>query len=194
MSRLSGMRTLLTTPPAASVLVRLAALALAAAALAMAFAGMSGPIGAVEVIGMAAFAVALVPGVELASFAGVLCVVIGAVVNDRSALAAAAVGLLLLAWALSCDLAESLALQPMGRRAGPRIRRWAVQAAGVLVAGVAGAVLSVAAASVDLVVGRTVGVVLAVMAPVLAFGALALAWQYRATPAAEEPQTAERMY
>jgi hypothetical protein len=37
-------------------------------------------------------------------------------------------------------------------------------------------------------------VVLAVMAPVLAFGALALAWQYRAVPPAEEPQTAERMY
>lgn len=193
MSRFSGFRALLT-PLAASVLVRLAAFALAAAGLTTAFAGMKGSILAFEVIGLAAFAVALVPGLELASFVGVLCVVTGAVVNDRSAVAAGGVGLLLLAWALSCDLAESLALQPTGRRAGPRIRRWAVQASGVLVAGVAGAVLSAMAASVDLSVGRNVGVVLAVMAPVLAFGALALAWQYRATPAAEEQQTAERMY
>jgi hypothetical protein len=182
------------TPQAASVLIRLAAFALAAAALAIAFAGMGGSILAVEVIGMAAFALALVPGVELASLVGVLCAITGAVVNDRSAVAAGAVGLLLLAWALTCDLAESLALQPVGRRPGPRIRRWGVQAAGVLVAGVAGAVLSVVAAGLDLSVGRNVGVVLAVLAPVLAFGALALAWQYRAVPAAEEPQTAERMY
>jgi hypothetical protein len=179
---------------AASVLVRLAAFALAAAALGTAFAGMGGSVLAAEVIGVAAFALALVPGLELASFVGVLCAILGAIVNDRSALAAGAVGLLLLAWALSCDLAENLALQPTGRRAGPRIRRWVVQAMGVLVAGVAGAVLSVVAASLDLSVGRNVGVVLAVMAPVLAFGALALAWQYRAVPAAEEPQTAERMY
>jgi hypothetical protein len=189
----SGIRALFT-PLAASVLVRLAAFGLAAAALAIAFAEMGGSILALEVIGMAAFAVALVPGLELASFVGVLCVIIGAVVNDRSAVADGAVGLLLLAWALSCDLAEGLALQPTGRRAGPRVRRWAVQAVGVLVAGVAGAVLAVVAASFDLTVGRNVGVVLAVMAPVLAFGALALAWQYRAVPAAEEPPTAERMY
>lgn len=193
MSPLGAVRALLT-PLAASVLVRLAAFALAAAALAIAFAGMGGSILAVEVIGLAAFALALVPGMELASLVGVLCVMTGAIVNDRSAVSAGAVGLLLLAWALSCDLAESLALQPSGRRAGPRMRRWAAQAVGVLVAGVAGAVLSVVAASLDLSVGRNVGVVLAVMAPVLAFGALALAWQYRAVPAAEEPATAERMY
>jgi hypothetical protein len=184
----------LFTPRAASLLVRLAAFALGATALAVAFAGMSGSIVAVEVIGMAAFAVALVPGLELASPVGVLCVITGAVLADRPALVAGAVGLLLLAWALACDLAESLALQPAGRRAGPRIRRWAVQAAGVLGAGVAGAVLSVLAAGLDLTVGRNVGVVLAVLAPVLAFGALALAWQYRAVPAPEEPPTAERMY
>lgn len=184
----------LRTPLAASVLVRLTAFALAAAALAIAFAGIDGSIVTVEVIGMAAFAVALVPGLELASLVGVGCVITGAVVNDRSAAAAGGVGMLLLAWALSCDLAESLALQPTGRRAGPRIRRWAVQASGVLAAGVAGAGLSVVAAGFDLSVGRNVGVVLAVMAPVLAFGALALAWQYRAVPPAEEPQTAERMY
>jgi hypothetical protein len=136
---------------------------------------------------MLAFAVALVPGLELGSPVGVLCVILGAIVNDRSAVAAGAVGLLLLAWALSCDLAESLALQPAGRRAGPRIRRWGTQGAAVLGAGLAGAVLSVMAARLDLSVGRNV-------APVLAFGALALAWQYRAVPPAEEPHTAERMY
>jgi hypothetical protein len=184
----------LFTPRAASLLVRLAAFALAVTALAIAFAGMSGSIVAVEVIGMAAFAVALVPGLELASPVGVLCVIPGAVLAGRPALVAGAVGLLLLAWALACDLAESLALQPAGRRAGPRIRRWGVQAAAVLGAGVAGAVLSVLAAGLDLTVGRNVGVVLAVLAPVLAFGALALAWQYRAVPAPEEPPTAERMY
>ena len=193
MRLLGGLRSLFT-PLAASVLIRLAAFALAAAALAIAFAGMHGSVLAVEVIGLAAFAVALVPGLELASLVGVVCVIGGAVGNDRPAVAAGAVGLLLLAWALCCDLAESLALQPSGRRAGPRIRRWAGQAIGVLVAGIAGAVLSVVAASLDLSVGRNVGVVLAVMAPVLAFGALALAWQYRAVPPAEEPQTAERMY
>jgi hypothetical protein len=182
------------TPQAASVLIRLTAFALAAAALGVAFGGMSGSIRAIEVIGMAAFALALVPGVELASLVGVLCVIIGAVANDRPAVAAGAVGLLLLAWALTCDLAESLALQPAGRRAGPRIRRWGLQAVGVLIAGLAGAALSVVAAGLDLSVDRNVGVVLAVMAPVLAFGALALAWQYRAVPAAEEPPTAERMY
>lgn len=184
----------LFTPLAASLLVRLAAFGLAAASLTVAFAGMRGSILAVEVIGMLAFAVALVPGLELGSPVGVLCVILGAIVNDRSAVAAGAVGLLLLAWALSCDLAESLALQPAGRRAGPRIRRWGTQGAAVLGAGLAGAVVSVMAASLDLSVGRNVGVVLAVMAPVLAFGALALAWQYRAVPPAEEPQTAERMY
>jgi len=182
------------TPQAASVLVRLAAFGLAAAALAIAFSGMDGSILTVEVIGMAAFALALVPGVELASLVGVLCAIAGAAVNDRSAVAAGAAGLLLLAWALTCDLAESLALQPSGRRPLPRIRRWGVQATGVLVAGLAGAVLSVLAAGLDLTVGRNVGVVLAVLAPVLAFGALALAWQYRAVPPAEEQQTAERMY
>lgn len=182
------------TPQAASLLVRLAAFGLAAAALTIAFSGLDGSILTLEVIGMVAFALALVPGVELASLVGVLCVMAGAAVNDRSAVAAGAVGLLLLAWALTCDLAESLALQPSGRRPVPRIRRWGVQAAGVLVAGLAGAVLSVVAAGLDLTVGRNVGVVLAVLAPVLAFGALALAWQYRAVPPVEEQQTAERMY
>ena len=186
----TGVRERLT-PQVASLLVRLAAFGLAAAALEIVFAGMAGSVRTVEVIGLAAFAVALLPGLEHASFVGVVCVVTGAVAGSGSALAAGAVGLLLLAWALACDLAESLALQPRGRRAVPRIRRWGIQAVGVLLAGIGGAVLSVVAAGLDPSVGRNVGIALAVLAPVLAFGALALAWQYRAVPAAEEPPTAE---